>query len=270
MKGNTRKLVIKIGTSTLTDISGRHKIAVFEKLAHVISAIHDLGYEVVLVSSGAVAVGRHQLAADIASKQAAAAVGQYQNVIAYEKAFAKYDKMLGQVLVSTNDFISEEQRENFSQTLEILLKSRVIPIVNENDVISDNSASQNRLFTDNDMLAAIVATLCRAQKLIILSDIDGLYDKNPRGTANAKLIQNVKKIDDKIISFASGAGSNRGTGGMITKLKAAKFATNYGVETIITNGNNLDSLYRIIRNEPVGTTFQSCQKTTTSQQGQLS
>lgn len=258
------RIVVKVGTSTLTNDLGKNNLKIFDRLAYVLSDIQNLGYEVILVSSGAIAVGCNKLnlktrPKELKFKQAAAAVGQCSIMFFYDKFFADYDKTIAQILLNAEDIKIEEKKQNLINTFDTLLEMGIIPIVNENDSVSYTEIqSEERLFGDNDMLSAVVATLCRANKLIILSDIDGLYDKDPRIDYSAKLIEQVEKIDEKFNLIAGGAGSRRGTGGMITKLQSAKLATSHGIETIITNGNNPDSLYRIIKNKPVGTIFKPC------------
>lgn len=258
------RIVVKVGTSTLTNDLGQNNLKIFDRLAYVLSDIQNLGYEVILVSSGAIAVGCNKLnlktrPTELKFKQAAAAVGQCRIMFFYDKFFADYDKTIAQILLNAEDIEVEEKKQNLINTFDTLLEMNIIPVVNENDSVSYTEIqSEARLFGDNDMLSAVVATLCKANKLVILSDIDGLYDKDPRMDSSANLIKQVEQIDENIHLLAGGAGSQRGTGGMITKLQSAKLATEHGIETIITNGNNPDSLYDIIQNKSVGTIFKSC------------
>ena len=187
-------------------------------------------------------------------KQACAAVGQGKLMMNYYKLFAEYGQIASQVLMTKYNLGQEKAYENLKNTFQELLKYGSIPIVNENDSVSYTEIeSEDRLFGDNDMLSAVVAVLCKAQKLVIFSDIDGFYDKDPRLYTDAKQIKYIENIDEQIFSFAGGAGSRRGTGGMKTKLQAAKLATNQGIDTIITNGKNPETLYKIIKEEIVGT-----------------
>ena len=174
----------------------------------------------------------------------------------YDKFFGYYDKMVGQILLNAEDITQEEKKENLSNTFSALLEQGVIPIVNENDSVSYTEIeSEERLFSDNDVLSAVVAVLCQADKLVILSDIDGFYDKDPRLFKDARLIEQIDVIDDAVYRLAGGAGSRRGTGGMRTKLKAADLATAQGIDTIVTNGKDPDILYKVVNGEPAGTLF---------------
>lgn len=255
------RIVIKVGTSTLTNEMGKSDLRSFDRLACVLSDIQNMGYEVILVSSGAIAVGTNKLnmkerPSSMRMKQAAAAVGQCSIMYLYDKFFSDYDKIIAQILLNAEDMEQEEKKENLTNTFNALLEMGIIPIVNENDSVSYTEIeSEDRLFGDNDMLSAVVAVLCRAKRLIILSDINGLYDADPRLHPNAKLIRRIEQIDDKVYSLAGGAGSRRGTGGMKTKLGAAKLATAQGIDTIITNGKAPEALYEIIQNNSAGTLF---------------
>ena len=233
------RIVVKVGTSTLTNENGKSNLRAFDRLALVLSDIHNMGYEVVLVSSGAIAVGANKLnmqekPRDMRMKQAAAAVGQCTNMFLYDK---------------------------LTNTFNALLELGVIPIVNENDSVSYTEIeSEERLFGDNDMLSAVVAVLCCAGRLVILSDIDGLYDADPRLHPQARLISRVDNLDEQVISLAGGAGSRRGTGGMRTKLQAAALATAQGIEVTITNGQRPEAIYDILKGLPAGTLFAGRQK----------
>ncbi len=255
------RIVVKVGTSTLTNDIGQNDLRSFDRLACVLSDVQNMGYEIILVSSGAIAVGTNKLKmktrpTSMRLKQAAAAVGQCSIMFLYDKFFNDYDKTIAQILLNAEDMEIEEKKENLTNTFDSLLEMGIIPIVNENDSVSYTEIeSEDRLFGDNDMLSAIVAILCRAQKLVILSDIDGFYDSDPRLYPNAKLIERIAEIDEEIQSLAGGAGSRRGTGGMKTKLQAAKLATAQGIDTVITNGKNPAALYDIIKGASVGTLF---------------
>ena len=257
----TDRIVIKVGTSTLTNELGNSNLRTMEKLAMVLSDIQNMGNEVILVSSGAIAVGANKMhlkekPKTMRMKQAAAAVGQCTNMFLYDKFFGYYDKTVAQILLNADDIKEEEKKENLSNTFSALLEQGVIPIVNENDSVSYKEIeSEERLFSDNDVLSAVVAVLCQADKLIILSDIDGFFDKDPRLFKDAKLISRIEAIDDSVYKLAGGAGSRRGTGGMRTKLQAADLATAQGIDTIVTNGKNPEVLYKIVAGESVGTLF---------------
>ncbi len=257
------RIVVKVGTSTLTNEIGKSDLRAFDKLACVLSDIQNKGYEVILVSSGAIAVGANKLKLkskpeSMRMKQAAAAVGQCSIMYLYDKFFNDYDKTTAQILLNAEDIEQEEKKENLTNTFNTLLELGIIPIVNENDSVSYTEIeSEERLFGDNDMLSAVVAVLCKANKLVILSDINGLYDNDPRLYPDAKIIHTVDKIDESTFNLAGGAGSRRGTGGMKTKLHAARLATANGTDTVITNGKSPEALYDIIENKQIGTLFKA-------------
>ena len=220
-----------------------------------------MGYEVILVSSGAIAVGTNKLnmrerPSSMRMKQAAAAVGQCSMMFLYDKFFNDYDKTIAQILLNAEDMELKEKKENLINTFNALLEMGIIPIVNENDSVSYTEIeSEDRLFGDNDMLSALVAVLCRANQLVILSDINGLYDADPRLYPNARLISRIEEIDETVYALAGGAGSRRGTGGMKTKLRAAALATAQGGDTVITNGKAPEALYEIVKGNKAGTLF---------------
>lgn len=258
---NLNRIVVKVGTSTLTNEVGKSNLRAFDRLACVLSDIRNMGYEVILVSSGAIAVGTNKLnmkerPSSMRMKQAAAAVGQCSIIYLYDKFFGDYDKSIAQILLNAEDMEQEEKKENLINTFDALLEMDIIPVVNENDSVSYTEIeSEDRLFGDNDMLSAVVAVLCRAKRLVILSDINGLYDADPRLYPNANLISRIEEIDETIYVLAGGAGSRRGTGGMKTKLRAAALATAQGIDTVITNGKAPEALYEIVRGNKVGTLF---------------
>lgn len=255
------RVVVKVGTSTLTNEMGKSNLRAFDRLACVLSDIQNMGYEVILVSSGAIAVGKSKMnmknpPSSMRLKQAAASVGQCSIMFLYDKFFGDYDKTIGQILLNAEDIEQEEKKENLINTFDTLLDMGIIPIVNENDPVGYTEIeSEERLFGDNDMLSAVVAVLCRAQKLIILSDIDGMYDSDPRLYPNARLIERIDQIDSSVYALAGGAGSRRGTGGMKTKLQAAGLAAAQGIDTVITNGKRPDAIYDIMAGRSVGTLF---------------
>lgn len=261
-KQNKRnRIVVKVGTSTLTNELGNSKLKTIEELALTLSDIQNMGNDVILVSSGAIAVGTNKMRlgekpTSMRMKQAAAAVGQCENMFLYDKFFGYFDKTVAQILLNAEDIQQEEKKENLINTFNALLEYNIIPIVNENDSVSYTEIeSEEKLFGDNDMLSAVVAVLCQADMLIILSDIDGFFDKDPRLYKDAKLIERIETIDDEVLKLAGGAGSRRGTGGMRTKLKAAELATAQGIDTVITNGKNPAVVYDIINGKNVGTVF---------------
>ena len=250
------KIVIKIGTSTLAYPSGHLNIRRVEELCKIISDIKNAGNQVIVVSSGAIAMGVGKLGLqerpkDIPTKQAAAAVGQCELMYIYDKLFGEYNQTVAQLLITGEDVENETRHNNFSNTLCRLMELGAIPIINENDTV----ATKEIVIGDNDTLAAIVAQSVQADKLVLLSDIDGLYTADPHLDPNAMLIQVAHEIDDKILSLAGGSGSNLGTGGMVTKLEAAKICLNCGCDMIITNGNKPANLYDIVDGKAIGTTF---------------
>ncbi len=250
------KTVIKIGTSTLTHKNGSVNLRRFESLCRIVSDIINAGNEVILVSSGAIGMGVGKLGlrerpSDIAGKQACAAVGQCELMYEYDKLFGEYNHTVAQILLTAPDLACDDRREKFENTVNKLLELGVLPIINENDTV----ATEEIVFGDNDTLAAKVAVTVEAELLILLSDIDGLYTADPKKDKNAALISNVYEITDDILSLAGKAGSALGTGGMETKIKAAKIATEAGCDMIIANGSSPELLYEIIDGNAVGTRF---------------
>lgn len=256
-----QRIVVKVGTSTLTGENGALNFRTIDKLARVLSSLHNAGNQVVLVSSGAVAVGVNKMRLpmkpkDVIMKQAAAAVGQCEIMHIYDKFFGEYGNIVGQILLTAEDIAVKEKRRNLRNTFEALLENGMIPIVNENDSVSHAEIeSEKKVFGDNDMLSAIVANLCEANILIILSDIEGLYDSNPHENPDAVLIHEVPEITEAIKSLGSGSDSNRGTGGMVTKLEAAEFATTHGIDMYIAHGGDPEKIYGIMEGEAIGTKF---------------
>ncbi len=253
-----QRIVIKIGSSSLThEETGRLNYGKMEHLVRVICDLQNQGKDVCLVSSGAIAVGRTAIGlrerpTEISTKQACAAVGQGKLMMIYEKLFGEYNHTAGQVLLTKNTMINPVSRDNAKNTFEELFHLNVIPIVNENDTVS----TYEMQFGDNDTLSALVASLIGADLLILLSDIDGLYTDDPNQNHDASLISVVERIDDRIAEMAkSTSKSDVGTGGMSTKLVAAKIATFSGADMVITNGKDVSSIRRICRGEQVGTLF---------------
>ncbi|MFC0905559.1 glutamate 5-kinase [Clostridium sp. MT-14] len=261
MKLIKNRIVIKVGTSSITSKNYGINFQHIDKLAQVLSGVQNSGYEIILVSSGAIAVGTNKMGLierpkELRIKQAAAAVGQCELMHIYDKFFSEYGKIVAQILLSEEDVYQEEKNRNLINTFDSLLERNIIPIVNENDSVSHREIeSSQKIFGDNDTLSAIVAVLCRAKKLILMSDIDGLYESDPRLNPNARLIQQVSNIDENIRKLAKGSSSNRGTGGMITKLDAAQIATSHGIDMIITQGQRPENLYSIIEGKHIGTLF---------------
>ncbi len=250
------RVVIKIGTSTLTHSTGHLNIRRVEEICKVISDIKNAGNQVILVSSGAIGMGVGKLGLserpkDMPTKQAAAAVGQCELMYVYDKLFSEYNHTVAQLLITSEDVENDVRHQNFSNTLNRLLELGAMPIINENDTIS----TKEIVIGDNDTLAAIVAKSVKADLLILLSDIDGLYTADPRKDKNAKLIPVVNKIDKDIEALADTSGTALGTGGMITKINAAKMCFEAKCDMVITNGDNPQSLYDIIDGLQIGTRF---------------
>ena len=250
------RIVIKIGTSTLAHKSGLLNIRRVEELCKVMSDLKNAGNEVILVSSGAIGMGAGKLSlsekpSDIPTKQAAAAVGQCELMYTYDKLFSEYNHTVAQILITGEDIEHSERKVNFENTMCRLLTLGAIPIINENDSI----ATDEIVIGDNDTLGAIVATAINADLLILLSDIDGLFTADPRKDKNAVLLSRITEITPEIEEMTGGAGSTFGTGGMATKIKAAKIATDAGIDMIIANGKEPKVLYDIVEGKPVGTRF---------------
>ena len=256
-----KRIVVKVGTSTLCHGGKGLNFRNIEGLARVLTDIKNEGHEVILVSSGAIGAGVSKLGLperprDIREKQAVAAVGQLELMHIYDKLFGEYGATVGQVLFTKDDVDRPNVRQNLCGTFETLLSMSVIPIVNENDsVCIEELGAEHKVFGDNDTLSAVVATLVDADLLVLLSDIEGLYNSDPYKDPDAKLIPVVTEIDDKIVALAGGAGSDLGTGGMVTKLSAAQIAGGNGIDTIIANGSKPQNLYIAIHGGEVGTRF---------------
>lgn len=250
------RIVIKIGTSTLTHVTGNLHIRHMESLCKVISDLKNAGNEIILVSSGAIGMGVGKLGLserphDMPTKQAAAAVGQCQLMYFYDKLFSEYNHTVGQILITGSDLHHPERSFNFQSTMERLLTLRVLPIINENDTV----ATEEIAVGDNDTLAAIVATAVKADLLILLSDIDGLYTADPHRHPDACLIPHVWEINEEILALAGDKGSALGTGGMKTKLSAARLCTEKGTDLVIANGSDPTLLYGIAEGNEIGTRF---------------
>lgn len=252
-----KRIVVKIGSSSLVHKkTGLINLVKLEKLVRVLTDIQNSGKEVILVSSGAIAVGVKDLGlskkpTDKAGKQACAAVGQASLMMLYKKLFAEYGITAAQILMTKNTMIQEESRSNAKATFNALLGMGVIPVVNENDTVATDEIE----FGDNDTLSAIVAALVGADLLILLSDIDGLYSDDPRTNPDARFIDTVTRIDAGILQMGKGAGSSVGTGGMSTKISAARIATDSGADMVIANGENVGVIADILMGTEIGTLF---------------
>ena len=250
------RIVVKVGTSTLAHKTGRINIRHMEELCKVLSDIKNAGHEVILVSSGAIAMGMGKLNLRerpklLPEKQAAAAVGQCELMYTYDKLFSEYNHTVGQVLLTGSDVRDDHRRENFINTMERLIEYGALPIINENDTV----AVDEIVIGDNDTLSAIVATSLSADLLVLLTDIDGLYTFNPRECPDAVLVPVVRELTPEIIASAGGVGSEIGTGGMQTKLIAAGMVMDAGCDMVIANGADPKILYDIIDGEKIGTRF---------------
>lgn len=253
-----QRLVVKVGTSTLTHASGRTNFREMEALVRVLSDLMNSQYQLVLVTSGAIGVGMGKLGLkqrpkDTASKQAAATVGQCELMYMYDKMFAECGYKVGQLLITKGDVEDRERRFNLEQVFEKLFDFDVIPIINENDAV----AVEEIVYGDNDSLSAIVACLVKADKLVILSDIDGLYDANPKFNPQAQIVPVVEKNDDSIRALAGGTEGSLGTGGMVTKIRAAEIACACGIDCYVINGTPAQNLYKLLDGEEIGTWFKA-------------
>ena len=253
-----KRIVIKLGTSTLTHKTGKLNIRRMTNLTRVLSDLQNAGHELILVSSGAVGLGVGKLnlperPKDTPGKQAAAAVGQCELMHIYDEMFAKYGITVAQILLTKGIISSPDRVDNVRNAIDALTRVNCIPIVNENDTVAIDELELE--IGENDSLSAMVASIAGAEALIILSDIDGLYSSDPHHDPDAKIIPVVREIDSYIEGIAGGAGSALGSGGMSTKINAARIATDAGVDMIIMNGKNPEDLYRLFDGEEIGTYF---------------
>lgn len=260
---NKKRIVVKIGSSSLQHKkTGQLDFVKLEKLVRALCDMKNQDMDVCLVSSGAIAVGRKMLGIakrpqNISTKQACAAVGQASLMMTYQKLFAEYHQKCGQVLMTKKTMLDNVSRKNAQNTFEELFRLGVIPVVNENDTVNTYEIQ----FGDNDSLAALVASLIGADLLILLSDIDGLFTADPKTNPDAKLVHTVTSVDENLLHMASSkAGSDVGTGGMTTKLNAARIATYSGADMVIANGEDVGILHRILEDDFVGTVFTACPK----------
>lgn len=264
---NKKRIVIKIGSSSLTHPeTGRLNLRKLEVLARELSDLRNQGKDVILVSSGAIATGVAALGmkekpTELKGKQACAAVGQARLMMIYQKLFSEYNQMAAQILMTKNTMVNNLNRRNARNTFEELLELGAIPVVNENDSISSYELEMLESFGDNDTLSAVIAGLIGADLLILLSDIDGLFTADPKTDPEAKLVDVVEQLDERYLHMASSkAGSDVGTGGMTTKLNAARIATYSGSDMIIANGKDVGVLHQILEDDFVGTVFKADKK----------
>ena len=254
-----KRIVIKVGTSSLTHPeTGNMDLIKMEKLVRELTDLQNQGEEVILVSSGAIAVGRKAIGmkerpTELAVKQACASIGQARLMMIYQKLFMEYNQTASQILMTKNTLVNEGNRENARNTFEMLLSMGAIPIVNENDTVSTYEIQ----FGDNDTLSAIVSALVQADLLILLSDIDGLFTDDPNRNPDARFIEYVDRVDERFQRMAKGSASDVGTGGMSTKLGAARLATSAGADMIIANGADMGIIHRIMDGERIGTMFRA-------------
>ena len=254
-----KRIVIKVGTSSLTHPeTGLMDYIKMEKLVRELADLNNRGKEVILVSSGAIAVGRKAIGmkerpSSLAVKQACASIGQARLMMIYQKLFMEYNQTASQILMTKNTLVNEVNRGNARNTFETLLEMGAIPIVNENDTVSTYEIQ----FGDNDTLAAVVSALVQADLLILLSDIDGLFTDDPNRNPEARFIEYVDRVDERFEKMAKGSSSDVGTGGMSTKLGAARLATSAGADMIIANGADMDIIHRIMDGERIGTMFRA-------------
>ena len=254
------RIVVKVGTSTLAHAGGRMNIRRVELLCKVLSDLKNAGYEIVLVSSGAIGMGVGKLGLpgrpeDMPGKQAAAAIGQCELMYTYDKLFAEHNHTVAQILLTADDVQDKCRSSHVHDALEQLLSWGVLPIVNENDAVAIDEIGIHTTIGENDTLSAIVAKLVRADMLILLSDIDGLYTEDPHKNTHAKLIPVVEEITPEILALAGGAGTSLGSGGMATKLKAAQMSISAGIDMVIANGENPETLYALLDGKAIGTRF---------------
>ena len=259
--------MVKVGTSTLAHATGRLNIRHVEELVKVLSDLKNAGHEMILVSSGAIGMGVGKLnlpgkPADMPTKQAAAAVGQCRMMHIYDKLFSEYNCTVAQILLTGEDVEDPVRAEHLKNTFGSLLELGILPVVNENDSVSsaEIETGHHKVLGDNDTLSAIVAELCGADLLVLLSDIDGLYDADPKRDPEAKLLHHVPELTPEILEMAGGAGTWRGTGGMATKLSAARIAMGAGCDMVITNGQRPEDLYGIVEGQDIGTRFTAAEK----------
>lgn len=255
-----KRIVIKVGTSTVTyEETGNINLDKLEKFVRILINLRNKGKEVIVVSSGAIGIGKNVLGmkekpTERAVRQACAAVGQGRLMMIYEKFFSEYGQLTAQILLTKESIMNEDSARNARNTFDNLFSMGVVPIVNENDAISVDEEHYG-YFRDNDTMAAYVAELVQADLLILMSDVDGLYTDNPKENPHARFVHTVGKIDDKIIAMGKGAGTELGTGGMETKIKAAKIATDAGVDMVIANGEHIYTINDVMEGKKVGTLF---------------
>ena len=257
-----KRIVVKLGTSTLTHPSGRLNLRKMEKIVRALADLQGKGNDIILVTSAAISAGTAKMRlserpSELRMKMAIAAVGQARLMHIYDTLFSEYNRTVAQILLSGDNVDDEAKEKNLSNTFEALLEMGVIPIVNENDSVSsaEIEVGHHKILGDNDTLSAIVARHTHADLLILMSDIEGLYNADPRQNPDARLLHEVHELSPAIMQMAGGAGTLRGTGGMQTKLAAARIAMDVGFDMVITNNKRVENLYDIVEGKPVGTRF---------------
>ena len=261
MLKDKKRIVVKVGSSSLIHKeTNKLNLRKLEVLVRELSDLHNQGKDVVLVTSGAVAVGAsalglHEKPAELKKKQACSAVGQAKLMMIYQKLFAEYNQVAAQILMTKNTMVNNLNRHNARNTFEELLNVGAIPVVNENDSISSYELEKLESFGDNDTLSAVIAGLIGADLLILLSDIDGLFTDDPNANPDAEFIHTVEKLDEKLLSMGKGPKSKVGTGGMETKIAAANIVTDAGADMVIVNSNNLNNVNKVVAGEEIGTLF---------------
>lgn len=257
---NKHRIVIKVGTSTIThEKTGNVNLAKMEKFVRILTNLRNEGKEIIVVSSGAIGIGKNalnltEMPKEDATRQACAAVGQGRMMMMYEKFFNEYSQLTAQVLLTKESISNEECRQNARNTFDELFRMNVVPIVNENDAISVDELMYGN-FGDNDTMAAYVAKLVEADLLVLISDIEGLYTDDPKKNPDAQILHRVEHIDDRLESMGKGTSSSVGTGGMSTKITAAKIATKAGTDMVIANGHNIHNITNVMEGKEVGTLF---------------
>ena len=255
-----QRIVVKVGSSTIThEETGNINFAKLEKLVRILTDLHNQGREVVLVTSGAVAVGRKSVGMlerpkTLSEKQACAAIGQASLMTVYQKLFSEYHQPCAQILMTKFTILNDITRQNACNTFEQLFKMGVIPIVNENDTVSTDEM-ENLGIGENDTLAALVTAMIQGDLVILLSDIDGLYSDDPKKNPDAVFFHQIEDVNESILGMAKGSSSSVGTGGMQTKVSAAKIAVDSGADMVIANGDDIENLRRVMEGELVGTLF---------------
>ena len=257
---NSKRIVIKIGTSSLMTTNGKVNYQQFDRLAYVLSTLNKAGKEIVLVSSGAMGVGMDKLniskrPVSIPGQQAISAIGQCEMMNLYSRFFSHYNQIVGQILLTRDIIEFPESLKNVTNTFDALLEMAIIPVVNENDTVAVEELDHQTKFGDNDQLSAIVANIVGADMLIMLSDIDGFYDKNPTTNPDATLYHTISDVTEDVMAKAGGEGSAFGTGGMITKLKAARYLLQHNREMVLAKAEDLTIIFDILEGYEIGTYF---------------